>query len=133
MTIRISLATVLAALAFVAIGAGTAVGVMLWEPWGGDGEGGRTVVEPSPTADTPSLQPMDVLDLFISACLGESAVEIITNTRPAGANRQLNNQVWRDWLKSTFEYEADGWWRVRPSIGGFWRIHEFTAEVMPAC
>ncbi len=36
MTIRISLGTVLAALVFIAIGAGTAVGVMLWEPWDGD-------------------------------------------------------------------------------------------------
>ena len=37
MTIRISLGTVLAALVLLAIGAGTAVGVMLWEPWdGGD-------------------------------------------------------------------------------------------------
>ena len=33
MNIRISLGTVLAALIFAAIGAGTAVGVMLWEPW----------------------------------------------------------------------------------------------------
>ncbi len=33
MTIRISLGTVLAALVLIAIGAGTAVGVMLWEPW----------------------------------------------------------------------------------------------------
>ena len=36
MTIRISLGTVLAALVLLAIGAGTAVGVMLWEPWDGD-------------------------------------------------------------------------------------------------
>ena len=35
MTIRISL-TVTLALVFAAIGAGTAVGVMLWEPWNGD-------------------------------------------------------------------------------------------------
>ena len=35
MTIRISL-TVVLALVFAAIGAGTAVGVMLWEPWNGD-------------------------------------------------------------------------------------------------
>ena len=39
MTIRISLGTVLAALVLIAIGAGTAVGVMLWEPWNGDGSG----------------------------------------------------------------------------------------------
>ena len=36
MTIRISLSTVLVALVLLAIGAGTAVGVMLWEPWDGD-------------------------------------------------------------------------------------------------
>ncbi len=34
MSVRISLITLLVALALVAIGAGTAVGVMLWEPWG---------------------------------------------------------------------------------------------------
>ena len=36
MTIRISLGTVLASLGLIAIGAGVAVGVMLWEPWDGD-------------------------------------------------------------------------------------------------
>ena len=35
MTIRISLGTALVALALVALGAGGAVGVMLWEPWDG--------------------------------------------------------------------------------------------------
>lgn len=39
MTMRISLATVIVALAFAALGAGVAVGVMFWEPWdGGDTE-----------------------------------------------------------------------------------------------
>ena len=133
MTIRISIRTVLAALGLIAIGAGTAVGVMLWEPWDGNGEGGRTVAEPSPIADTPSLQPLDVLDLFQAACLSESANEILISAIPFGANRKVNNQLWLDWLKSTFEYEADGWWRVRPGPGVFWRIHEFTADVRPGC
>ncbi len=35
MTIHISLGTVLIAIVLVTIGAGTAVGVMLWEPWDG--------------------------------------------------------------------------------------------------
>ncbi len=129
MTIRVSLGTVLIALVLVATDAGTAVGVMLWEPWDGGG-GGRTVVEPSPTADTPSLQPTDVFDLFIAACLGESAVEIVFEEMPRGGR---NNRLWEDWLKSSFEYEANGWWRVRPSVGIFWRIHEFTADVQPDC
>ncbi len=130
MTIRISLTAVISALVFAAIGAGGAVGVILWEPWDGDGEGGRTVVEPSPIADTPSLQPTDVFDLFIAACLGESAVEIVFEEMPRGGR---NNRLWGDWLKSSFEYEANGWWRVRPSVGIFWRIHEFTADVQPDC
>ena len=51
MTIRISLGTVLAALVLIAISAGTAVGVMLWEPWdGGDGEKRAEPTEP----ETPS-------------------------------------------------------------------------------
>ncbi len=58
MIIRNSLGTVLAALFFIAIGAGAAVGVMLWEPWDGGGE---------------------------------------------------------------------------DSVGGFWRVHEFTAKVVPTC
>ena len=123
MTIRISLGTVLIAIALVAIGAGTAVGVMLWEPWDGDGE----------VVDTPSLQPTDVFDLFITACLGELANEIVIAAVPLGANNSPMNQRWRDWVKFTFEYEADGWWRVRPDAGIFWRIHEVTAEVKPSC
>ena len=35
MTIRISLATVIVAVIFAAVGAGVTVGVMLWEPWDG--------------------------------------------------------------------------------------------------
>ena len=130
MTIRISIGVVVVTLVSVALGAGGAVGVMLWEPWDGDGDGGRTVVEPSPTADTPSLKPTDVFDLFIAACLGESAVEIVFGEMPRGGR---NNPLWGDWLKSSFEYEANGWWRVRPSVGIFWRIHEFTADVQPDC
>ena len=38
MTIRISLSTVLVALVFAAIGAGGAVGVILWEPWDDSGD-----------------------------------------------------------------------------------------------
>ena len=49
MTIRIPLGTVLAALLLIALGAGTAVGVMLWEPWDG-GDGDEAVAEASPTA-----------------------------------------------------------------------------------
>ena len=70
MTIRISLGTVLAALVFIAIGAGTAVSVMLWEPWDGDREGGRMVGEPSPIADTSSLQIVDVLVPAGAALIG---------------------------------------------------------------
>jgi hypothetical protein len=54
MTIRISLVTVLAALAFVTIGAAGAAGVMLWEPWDGDGNS----AEESPTsAPEPASAP----------------------------------------------------------------------------
>ncbi len=62
MTIRISLGTVLAALAFIAIGAGTAVGVMLWEPWdGGEGNGKASTQteEPTPTEPEPNLTATD--------------------------------------------------------------------------
>lgn len=36
MTVRVSVGAILVALLLVAIGAGGAVGVMLWEPWDGE-------------------------------------------------------------------------------------------------
>ncbi len=57
MTIRISLVTVLAALALVAISTGSAVGVMLWEPWDGD-DGKSEVEEITPTPRDTSSAPV---------------------------------------------------------------------------
>ena len=60
MTIRISLSTVLVALAFAVIGAGGAVGVMVWEPWDGgdDGDGSEAAAKASPTsAPEPTPTP----------------------------------------------------------------------------
>lgn len=41
MTLRLSLGTVIIAVAFAALGAGVAAGVMAWEPWDGDGDDDR--------------------------------------------------------------------------------------------
>ena len=56
MTLRISLGTVLVGLGLVALGAGGAVGVMLWEPWdGGDrkSEVGEVTPAPGETSSAP--------------------------------------------------------------------------------
>ena len=59
MTIRISLSTVLVALVFAAIGAGTAVGVMLWEPWD-DGDQPIAVEQQlTPTETGPTRAELD--------------------------------------------------------------------------
>ena len=53
MTIRVSLRTVLVALVFAAIGAGGAVGVIVWEPWddSGDKRDETAAISPSPQAE----------------------------------------------------------------------------------
>ncbi len=53
MTVRISLSTVLVALVFAAIGAGGAVGVIVWEPWddSGDKRDETAALAPSPQAE----------------------------------------------------------------------------------
>ena len=71
MTIRISLGTLLVALAFVAIGAVGAVGVMLWEPWSGDWAGGGT--RHTLTGTVLLKQETSVLHRRGDTCQGEGA------------------------------------------------------------
>ena len=113
MTIRISLGTVLAALVFIAIGAGTAVGVMLWEPWDGDddGDGSEAVAEASPSADptptstvvtatataspTPTCHPISVqiegTDYFVRFAFvpDEAALNSVRLTEEDGTETEL--------------------------------------------
>ncbi len=49
MTLRLSLGTVIIAVAFAALGAGVAAGVMAWEPWDGDGDDDEVASEAPPT------------------------------------------------------------------------------------
>ncbi len=87
MTIRISLVTVLAALVFVAIGAGAAVGVMLWEPWG-DGDGDDAVAEASPTA-APRSAPTP----YQRRLTGPEAAAIAKRELQDGFNEDLNQYI----------------------------------------
>ena len=78
MTIRISLGTVLIALVLVATGAGTAVGVMLWEPWDGNGSDGNATVEESLGATAgPTASPKPTATPYQKKLTGAEAAAIV--------------------------------------------------------
>ena len=111
MIIRIWLTRVLIALAFTALGAGTAVGVMFWEPWEDDGSG---VQEAEPTTP-PRLTPQEAIGLVANNC----------------RNTSLSFRIGSD---ATAAYDGDGKWTVRVVLGendNRWTVDETTSAVIP--
>lgn len=98
--------------------------------------------------DTPRLEAVDVLNLFVAACENTSAYEalvedfkivrLVLADAPA-LDKSLDWLVRRHyagerWVNETFSYDGDGWWRVKfETKTGLWRIHEDTGEVRPRC
>ncbi len=104
MTVRISLGVVLIALFFAAVGAGGAVGAMLWEPWEGDNGGTEQAVPvPQPTPDEPRLTKQEAVGLVAASC-------------PVAATTAL--------------YIGDGKWTVRFQDHR-WTVDETTNTVIP--
>ncbi len=111
MIIRIWLTRVLIALAFAALGAGTTVGVMFWEPWEDDGGG---VQEAEPTT-APRLTAQEAIGLVANNC----------------RNTSLSFTIGSD---ATAAYDGDGKWSVRVVLGendNTWTVDETTSAVIP--
>ena len=112
MTVRISLGAVLTALFFAAVGAGGAVGVMLWEPWEGDnGSTEQAVPVPQPTPDEPRLTKQEAVGLVAASC------------PVAAIGFAINNDA-------TALYIGDGKWTVRFQDHR-WTVDETTITVIP--
>ncbi len=112
MVVQRILTTVIVALVFAAIGAGTAVGVMLWEPWE-DSEGGteQAVPVPQPTPDEPRLTKQEAVGLVAASC------------PEATIGFAINNDA-------TASYNGDGKWTVRFQDDR-WTVDETTNTVIP--
>ena len=88
MTIRISLGILVVALVFAAVGAGTAVGVMVWEPWDGNDGGDRAGVEPSPaSASTPAPTP------YQRRLTGAEAAAVVGQSLQGNFSSELTDQL----------------------------------------
>ena len=101
----------LLALAFAALGAGTAVGVMLWEPWEDGGSGARET-EPS---TAPRLTVQEAIGLVANDCQNTGLSLSISGDAKAA-------------------YEGDGQWRVWVVVGeevNRWTVDESTSAVIP--
>ncbi len=118
MTVRISPGVVLVALFFVAVGAGGAVGVMLWEPW--EGDNGRTeqaVPVPQPTPDEPRLTAAEAIGLVSAGC---------DNAARAAALRE----------NARATYSGDGKWKViytatADASTNVWTVDEVNNTAIP--
>ncbi len=89
MTIHISPGAVLTALVFAAIGAGVAVGLMVWEPWDGDGEGTMTTEQQAtpPARGAPTQAEREAEE--VSLCLqAQQAAAEFDAAREATAARE---------------------------------------------
>ena len=117
MVVQRILTTVIVALVFAAIGAGTAVGVMLWEPWE-DSEGGteQAVPVPQPTPDEPRLTKQEAIGLVANNC----------------QESYLSGLISQD---ATASYAGDGKWNVKFFLGegdvSRWTVDESTSTVIP--
>ncbi len=110
MNIRVSLGVVLAALVFAAVGAGTAVGIMLWEPWAEDGGGIR-----QSESDTPRLTAAEAIGLVSADC--DDAARAATLRESARAT-----------------YSGDGKWKVtytRDASTNRWTVDEVNNTAIP--
>lgn len=111
MTIRIWLTRGLIGLAFAALGAGTAVGVIFWEPWEDDGGG---VQQAEPTTP-PRLTAQEAIGLVANNCRSSSVSFSISS-------------------HATAAYDGDGKWTVLVVVGevhATWTVDETTSAVIP--
>ena len=117
MVVQRILTTVIVALVFAAIGAGTAVGVMLWEPWE-DSEGGteQAVPVPQPTPDEPRLTAQEAIGLVANNC----------------QDGRISGLIGGD---ATASYAGDGKWNVQfegaDGSVSRWTVDESTNAVIP--
>ena len=103
----------LVGLVCTAIGAGVAVGVMLWEPW--SDQGGSNVLTPEASRDAPRLTEQEAIGLVASRCAAAVA-----------------SLISRD---ATASYTGHGKWAVRLTRGAtrtdIWTVDEAAVTVIP--
>ncbi len=117
MTVRISPGVMLVALFFAAVGAGGAVGAMLWEPWEGDNGGTEQAVPvPQPTPGEPRLTKQEAVGLVAGNCQNASYSPLISRDGEAS-------------------YSGDGKWRVSVETANGethrWTVDETNNSVIP--
>ena len=110
------LSSLVIAAVFAALGAGVAVGVLLWEPWADEGNGERSQPLPTPTADEPRLT-------------AEEAIGLVSGDCPDATTGALIGQ------NAAASYKGNSKWEVRYVISGStlarWTVDESNNSVIP--